>query len=312
MRSSSHLFLQLSWIRFQPEFDNALVSKVRIQLWNYWLHFSDSRDSLWLLYCRYCKVRCWRFLQPLRFCMQSYSKVWTTKIPNCLNCIERLVVTYHLCALKAAMEFQVFNYIKLLGGPPLVVCKQCQHAVWPREIGRHFRDTEHDLPKKIIRQIITTVQEREELYQYPSQLDLPIAVEHPFKSLQVRHNGLLCQFQPECCHYVCCKEESIQKHLRQAHHASQYGQKKWPTRHQQEWQETADGSVPWVSVTCQRFFHHIRGHSISRCNSQMRCNHRQQIALSQYGIKQSRPWKRELRKLKQNIRRWLWRELIKR
>ncbi len=60
------------------------------------------------------------------------------------------------------------------------------------------------------------------------------------------------------------------------------------------------------------FSHCIRGHSISRCNSQMRCNHEQQIALSQYGIKQSRPWKRGLRKLKQNIRRWLWRELIER
>ncbi len=191
--------------------------------------------------------------------MQSYSRVRTTKIPNCLNCIERLVVAYHLCALKAAMEFQVFNYIELLGGPSLVVCKQCQHAVWPREIGRHFCDTEHDLPKKIIRQIITTVQEREELYQYPFQLDLPIAVEHPFKSLQVRHNGLLCQFQPECCHYVCCKEESIRKHLRQAHHASQYGRKGRPTRRQQERQGTADGPVPWVPVACQRFFPSHKG-----------------------------------------------------
>jgi len=83
--------------------------------------------------------------------MQSYSKVQTIKILNCLNCIERLVVTYYLCALKAAMKFQVFNYIKLLGGPLLVVCKQCQHAVWLREIDRHFCDIEHNLLKKIIR-----------------------------------------------------------------------------------------------------------------------------------------------------------------
>ena len=37
------------------------------------------------------------------------------------------------------------------------------------------------------------------------------------------------------------------------------------------------------------FSHCVRGHSISRCDSQMRCDHRQQIALYQYGIKQSRP-----------------------
>jgi hypothetical protein len=126
--------------------------------------------------------------------MQSYSRMQTTKIPNCLNCIERLVVTYHLCALKAAMKFQVFNYIELLGGLLLVVCKQCQHAVWLRKIGRHFCDTEHDLLKKIIRQIITTVQKCKKLYQYPFQLDLLITVEHSFKSLQVHYNELLCQF----------------------------------------------------------------------------------------------------------------------
>ena len=183
MRSSFHLFLQLSWIRFHLKFNNALVSKVRIQLQNYWLYFSDLQDLLWLLYCRYCKVRCWRFLQLLRFCMQSYSKVWIIKIPNCLNCIERLVVTYHLCTLKAAMKFQVFNYIELLNSFLLVVCKQCQHAVWLRKIGRHFCDTEHNLFKKIIRQIIITVQKCKKLYQYSSQLDLLIAVEHSFKSL---------------------------------------------------------------------------------------------------------------------------------
>jgi len=37
------------------------------------------------------------------------------------------------------------------------------------------------------------------------------------------------------------------------------------------------------------FSHRVRGHSISRCDSQMRCDHGQQIALYQYGIKQSRP-----------------------
>ena len=194
MRNSFHLFSQLSQIRFHPKFDNALVSKVRIQLWNYWLYFSDSQDLLWLLYCRYCKVRCWRFLQPLRFCMQSYSRVQITKIPNCLNCIERLVVPYYLCASEAVMKFQIFNYIKLLNSLSLVVCKQCQHAVWLKKVIRHFYDAEHDLLKKIIRQIIITVQECKELYQYLTQLESPIAIECSFKSLQLHCDELLCQF----------------------------------------------------------------------------------------------------------------------
>jgi len=111
------------------------------------------------------------------------------------------------------MEFQIFNYIELLDSPPLVVCKQCQHAVWLKEVIRHFCGAEHDLPKEIIRQIIITVQERKELYQYPTQLESPIAIERPFHSLQLRHDGLLCQFQPGHCHYVCITEKSMQEHL---------------------------------------------------------------------------------------------------
>jgi len=48
MGGTLELFSQLIVIRFHPKFDKALVSKVRVQLWNYWLHFSDSQDLLWL------------------------------------------------------------------------------------------------------------------------------------------------------------------------------------------------------------------------------------------------------------------------
>ncbi len=182
--------------------------------------------------------------------MQPHSRVQTRSINNS----RRFVFTISLCASEEAMEFQIFNYIELLDGPLLVVCKQCQHAVWLKEVIRHFCGAEHDLPKKIIRQITTTVQKHKELYQYSTQLESPIAIERSFKSLQLHCDGLLYQFQPGHCHYVCISEKSMWEHAWQAHHASQYGWKEWPTKCQQEWQETADGSVPWVSVACQRFF----------------------------------------------------------
>jgi len=152
------------------------------------------------------------------------------------------------------MKFQVFNYIELLDGFSLVVCKQCQHAVWLKKVIRHFHDAKHDLLKKIIRQITVIVQKHKELYQYLTQLESLIVIEHSFQLLQLCCDELLCQFQSEHCHYVCITEKSIQKHLWQAHHASQYEWKEQLTKHQQEWQETADDSVSWVSVTCQRFF----------------------------------------------------------
>ncbi len=141
------------------------------------------------------------------------------------------------------MKFQIFNYIELLDSLSLMVCKQCQHAVWLKEVIRHFCGAEHDLLKKIIRQVIITVQKHKELYQYLTQLELLIVIECSFHSLQLHHDELLCQFQPGHCHYVCITEKSMQKHLQQAHHASQYRQKGWSTKCQQEQQETADGSV---------------------------------------------------------------------
>lgn len=161
---------------------------------------------------------------------------------------------YYYRASIATMAFPVFNYIELLDGPPLVVCKQCQHAVWPNEVRSHFGGAEHDLSRNAIKQITATVEVRQESYQYPTQLEVSVSVERPFQSLQLRRDGLLCRFPAAHCHYVCCKEGTMRKHLRQVHHASRYRQKGRPTRRQQEWQETADDPVPWVAVACQRFF----------------------------------------------------------
>ena len=67
------------------------------------------------------------------------------------------------------MEFQAFNYIVALTNPPLVVCKQCQHAIWPREVRRHYYGKEHRLPKKIVDQVEVAIQGWDGLYQGPSR-----------------------------------------------------------------------------------------------------------------------------------------------
>ena len=67
------------------------------------------------------------------------------------------------------MEFQASNYIVALTNPPLAVCKQCQHAIWPREVRRHYYSKEHRLPKKIVDQIEVAIQGWDGLYQGPSR-----------------------------------------------------------------------------------------------------------------------------------------------
>ncbi len=152
------------------------------------------------------------------------------------------------------MEGPAFNYIELLNDPSLVVCKQCQHAIWPKEVSRHFHDAEHDLSRETVGQIVTTVEELPGLTQDSTQLNVPVAVERAFTSLRLRRDGLLCQIEPARCHYVCTTEDVMRKHLRQVHRASRYRRKGRPTKRQQKRQETAGDPVSWISVVCQRFF----------------------------------------------------------
>ena len=38
------------------------------------------------------------------------------------------------------------------------VCRQCQHAIWPREVRRHYYGIEHRLPKKTVDRIEVAIQ----------------------------------------------------------------------------------------------------------------------------------------------------------
>ena len=132
------------------------------------------------------------------------------------------------------MEFQASNYIVALTNLLLAVCKQYQHAIWPREVRRHYYGKEHRLPKKIVDQIEVAIQGWDGLYQGPSQLEASTPVSRPIASLKLRRDGLLCRGEPINCQFVYCNEKMMRKHLGQAHNMSLYGRKGRPTKRQQE------------------------------------------------------------------------------
>ena len=132
------------------------------------------------------------------------------------------------------MEFQASNYIVALTNPLLAVCKQCQHAIWPREVRRHYYSKEYRLPKKIVDQIEVAIQGWDGLYQGPSQLEAPTPVNRPIEPLKLQRDGLLYREEPTKYQFVYYKKEMIRKYLGQAYNISLYGRKGRPTKRQQE------------------------------------------------------------------------------
>ena len=158
------------------------------------------------------------------------------------------------------MEFQASNYIVALTNLPLAVCKQCQHAIWPREVRRHYYGKEYRLPKKIVDQIEVAIQGWDGLYQGLSQLEASTPVSRPIALLKLRRDGLLCRGEPINCQFVCCNEKMIRKHLGQAYNMSLYGRKGRPIKRQQERRaQLKEGPQPWILVAYQRFFPSCQG-----------------------------------------------------
>lgn len=137
----------------------------------------------------------------------------------------------------ANMDFEASKYIVILNYPPLIVCQQCQHAIWPKEVHRHYYGIEHRLSNQIVNQITAVVQGLNNLYQDASLLVHPIAVERPIQPLKLRRDGLLYRRVPAQCQYVCISENTIREHLRVAHNTSRYGRKGRPSKRQQQRQE---------------------------------------------------------------------------
>lgn len=61
--------------------------------------------------------------------------------------------TIEVGLLVTSMDSEALKYIVVLTNPPLIVCKQCQHAIWPKEIRRYYHGDEHDLSIQIISRI---------------------------------------------------------------------------------------------------------------------------------------------------------------
>ena len=147
---------------------------------------------------------------------------------------------------------RVAQYVDRISKYRLAVCKECQHAVWPQQMRRHFNGPKHTISYPLVDDIVRVVNTWTQLIQRPEQLTIPDSVEQPISHLELIRDGFLCDIKPDQCHYIAHTQESIRVHIQQKHRSSRYRRTGRPSQSQRARVEM--GQPQWKTVACQRFF----------------------------------------------------------
>jgi hypothetical protein len=148
-----------------------------------------------------------------------------------------------------AREHQLFIKIDQFS---VIICRQCQHAVWPSEVEQHLKG-KHHLSKKDAQHIQTAIQQWDGLEYIPTPLELPTTIDDPIPEIKLHHDGLLCQREPSQCYYITRSIKVMKQHWRDNHQWSARHQKGRPSEQQQERVAIAM-QASFHPVSCQRLF----------------------------------------------------------
>ncbi|KAB8067017.1 hypothetical protein BDV29DRAFT_163970, partial [Aspergillus leporis] len=117
------------------------------------------------------------------------------------------------------MEHDLFEK---LNGLPVIICKTCQHGVWPSEIVRHLKSNVHRVKHAEADAIQTTVQQWEDVAPDADAVVIPHQVDEPFTGLPTYPDGLLCRRDYPGCQYIGRSLDNMRRHWRTVHGWSQY------------------------------------------------------------------------------------------
>ena len=142
----------------------------------------------------------------------------------------------------------------------VIVCKECQYAVWPSEVRGHLTGKQHRMPAKTAQLIATEVQAWPRIITFPHEFSIPASIGAPIPELPLYTDRFQCQLGSVPCTFVGRGRESIRKH--------------WKQQHGWSMQKRGGGSIAQraatvprqfdqgaKSVHCQRFFPSRHGSS---------------------------------------------------
>ena len=99
----------------------------------------------------------------------------------------------------------------------VVVCKECQYAVWPDQVKGHLQGKQHRVPIVEASGISEKVQEWPGVTRFPSEFQMPTYVEEPVVEIPLYTDGWKCRLDDQQCPYICRDIKTIKKHWRTHH-----------------------------------------------------------------------------------------------
>lgn len=135
----------------------------------------------------------------------------------------------------------------------VVICKECQYAVWPNQIVGHLTNKQHALPRKIALSISDEIEQWPGIALFPSEFRVPDSVTVAIDGLALYEGGIKCELGARTCRYVCRDWNTVKKHWREVHGFSP-GQKRGGSGRLRKEDIERQVSQSCRHVRCQRFF----------------------------------------------------------
>jgi hypothetical protein len=95
---------------------------------------------------------------------------------------------------------------------PVVVCRECRHAVWPSQIKAHLRRAHHYVSTTMHITLADNVHTWPNITHDPIELDIPATRTTVIPQLVTPINRYQYQLCPHSYQYVCTTISTIQQH----------------------------------------------------------------------------------------------------
>jgi hypothetical protein len=135
----------------------------------------------------------------------------------------------------------------------VVVCRECQYAVWPAQVKGHLMNKQHGMSGKQAAAVSEEISEWPGVAQYSGEFHMPKYVEQAVDGLPVFTDGIKCHLDQGECSYVGRSIAVVKEHWRKAHGFSA-GQRRGGSGMLKKEDIERRVSQHCRRVCCQRFF----------------------------------------------------------
>jgi len=136
---------------------------------------------------------------------------------------------------------------------PIVVCRECRHAVWPSQIETHLRRAHRYVSTTMRVTLADDVRTWPNIAHDPIELNIPATRTTAIQQLVAPVDGYRCQLSSHSCQYICTTMPTMRQHWIKHHQWSRTRKIGQPT-HMEQKQIQHEQDQACRPVQCQRLF----------------------------------------------------------